>query len=226
MAEINRSSISRRWLLTPVALAVLALCLPRDGWAERDAALTVGGQSYLLNIDAHDAALETYVLAPVDRKFLGTIELRGRFREANGIVYGLAAGFGNTDAGQPGKRTNVNLNRYAVELGYRFPFELSLGADVGVGFLTYGLTGPLVGGSLTYIGPFVQPRVAYTILKTPIVLRSSAGYYLQFPIGRPHEGGFFRAGDFEMPLVHGLAVGFEFGMGAGFGPPTGEAGVQ
>ncbi len=181
------------------------------------------------NYNVLDGKLQTYGFSEFGAPLLLTYGLRGRVWLGSGWLLGgsMSYGFAQRRIEANPVPTTLSLIETALSLGHQLGagFDLTLDLAFAVHNMTIG--SPVQGGALTYMGPAVQPRFGYTILRGPSFLRLTLGYSAQFPIGAPHNQPLW--GDsYRMPVIHAFLIGVESGFGSGvprWPPRTTRAGV-
>jgi len=168
------------------------------------------------NYSTLDGKLNDYGFAAFGAPVLLTYGLRGRVWLDSGWLFGgsMSYGFAQRRVTTNPVPTTLSLIETAVSFGHQLGagFDITLDLAFAVHNMTTG--SPVQGGALTYMGPAVQPRFGYTILRGPSFIRLTLGYSAQFPLNRPHQQPLW--GDsFRVPVIHALLVGIESGFGSG-----------
>jgi len=168
------------------------------------------------NYGALDGKLRDYGFTEFGTPVLLTYGLRGRVWSSSGWLVGGSMSYGFAKRQVPMNPVPTTLSRIETALsvgrqlgaGFDFTFDLAFAVhNLTVGSLAQG-------GALTYMGPAMQPRVGYTILRGPSFLRATLGYSAQLPIGAPHAQPLW--GDsFRVPVIHAFIFGIESGFGSG-----------
>ena len=182
-------------------------------WAE-SWAVTFDFHPQVTNFTAQDSLLSAYGFQPVKNIFMPSFGIRGWFRHHSQFIFGMGMYYGilSTEATEQGVAdTVVQFNSFGAAFGYRFWF-INYTLDIGFASRSIALGNTTGGGALTYLGPYIEFQMTYTIVKSPSAVEIGVGYAAHFPVGDAHNNPLW--GDkFSIPAFHS----FTFTVRSGFG---------
>ena len=205
-------------LLSVLLVVVVLGGTPHVGSAQQtaseeiDASIAFSLEPRLANFRQNDDRLAEYGFQPVGSAFLPAYGLSALFWTGGGWRLGGAMHYGfrlsNGESSEvPTTTTSVTM-AYTIgrDLGHGFAID----GNVGFASLTHTIGSRQQGGSLVYLGPFIQPTIAWRIPVDFSHVEFSAGYLLHFPIGDAHDNPLWEA-EFARSIVHGLVIGLDMG---------------
>ena len=194
--------------------AMMNLLLLSSALAAPKSSVAFSFDPHFANLNAQDAALEGYGFAPVGGRFLPMYGVRGRLHHESGLVTGMVAefGFGSQEADGNPVPTTTSWTKLASVVGVEADSGLGAELDIGFGSLTHTVGSAAQGGALLYLGPYVHPRLRYSILTAPSFLEVSVGWLVHVPVSTPHQQPLWEE-PFSRGVIHGPSVAITVGMG-------------
>ena len=178
-------------------------------------AVTFDFHPQVTNFTAQDSLLSAYGFQPVENLFMPSFGLRGWFRHKSQFLFGLTMNYGilsKTSTRRGVNDTVVQFNSFAAIAGWRF-WLIDITLDTGFAARSIAVGNDIEGGSLTYLGPYMEFQVAYTILEGPYVLGVALGYAAHFSVGNAHNQPLW-ADSFAIPVFHSFTLSIRSGFGS------------
>ena len=124
----------------------------------------------------------------------------------------MTYGFGLTDEDPDNPvPTTTHLVTMGGLLGYALYGGTAVEAEVGFASQAVTVGSERQGGALVYLGPYLHPRLTYTVSPREPFLQVSLGYYLHVPVGAAHSNPLWED-SFDVPVIHAGTLSVEIGF--------------